>query len=194
MLSMEQQPRTWSRENQRAVVARAALQGHFFLLYPEHIPAEELVALISPQDSRRGTDPLSVCVPPDQPVPKATVCKAPCPGSLCLPPGQAAPLGPRAPGCTGLHAKPPEQPGRAATPACGEVLAFIPAFHAIQRFCVDQGTGRTTPAPQVSCRLPSPSSSILPLFHNFSSASAAPRTRRFHGRRFHGMALLLGKA
>lgn len=62
MLSMEEQPRTTcSRKNLSAAVARAALPGHFFLLHPEHVPHEELVAPILPQDSRCGVDPLSVC-------------------------------------------------------------------------------------------------------------------------------------
>lgn len=61
------------QENQTAVVARAALQGHFFLLHTEHIPAEEPVAPILPQDSRRGAEHLSARMPPGQLTPKATV-------------------------------------------------------------------------------------------------------------------------
>lgn len=60
MLSAEHPLQYAPEKNKRAVVARAALQGSSFLLHPEHVPVEEPVAPISPQDSRRGADPL-VC-------------------------------------------------------------------------------------------------------------------------------------
>lgn len=165
------------------VVARAALQGHFFLL---HLSMSQMRNWWLPSRPRTpDVVQTSLSVPLSWLALKASVQRTL--PRLILPSS--------GPGCSPAQGswvcRAPCQTSRAGwlPRAVARCLAFIPAFHAVQRFCIDQGNGRPPSAPRVSCKLPSPSSSILPLFHSFPPASAALRIRRLCG-----VAPLLGKA